>query len=398
MSLPLTASRSHHAPKIGKVERLSSLTDTQFEADENGIALLTSISEIELLESSWRRLTGAKAAPFQTFTWNLAWYRHFRDRYDSPMVFLFLKEGEVCAILPCYRKGRKIRLAGDLIGDYQDILASSEEMAEEALDRIFDLVNREVSAPNFFFQKLSSEGQLFSYFSGNEDHREDMITFSRFYAPCPIVSIEGGLEAYFDSLPSKRRQDMRRSLRRFDKEFRGSSVEMIRNLEIRVADLDSIAAFHSDHFRKDGVSPLADDALIGVLGEVAKDPDVGLQLSALVKGSEMLAVDVGFARGGRYYGYLTGFHEGFGKWAPGKCLLFKRIDAWVKEDEVKTLDFLSGCENYKSGFTHGEQYGIHSLHWMPNRLPCRARRVTLVAERLGRKLAKRAIRKLVEVR
>ncbi|MEM6916847.1 MAG: GNAT family N-acetyltransferase, partial [Verrucomicrobiota bacterium] len=291
---------------------------------------------------------------------------------------------------------RKLRLAGDGIGDYQDILAASREVAEKALDAIFDYVISEANSPTFFFEKVSSEGLLADYLASCSARRDDMITFSRFFAPCPVVSIEGGLGSYLESLPSRRRQDMRRSLRGFDKKFPNSRLEMIRNLEIRVADLDSIASFHVGHFRQGGVSPLEYDALIGVLGEVAKDPAVGLQLGALVRGGDMLAVDIGFARGGRYYGYLTGFHEGFRKWAPGKCLLLKRIDAWAEEDGVTTLDFLAGSESYKNGFTHGQQYEVRSVHWMPDRMPCRARRATLIAGKLGRNLAKRAIRKLIE--
>ncbi|MEM6277969.1 MAG: GNAT family N-acetyltransferase [Verrucomicrobiota bacterium] len=398
MNLPLSQIRKGNAAEIRETHHPVPVVSSSAKGATKGIRVISSIPEIELLEPHWRRLTQAKASPFQTFTWNLAWYRHYRERYDSPMVFLFEKKGEVVAILPCYAKGRKIRLAGDLIGDYQDVLADSPDTAEEALDAIFDSVKGEADSLNFFFQKVSTEGRLFSYLANCATRREDMITFSKRFAPCPFVSIEGGLNSYFESLSSKRRQDLRRSLRRFDKEFSSSRVEMIRNLEIRVADLDSIAAFHVCHFRKEGSSPLGNDALIGVLGEVAKDPEVGLQLGALIRGSDMLAVDVGFSRGGRYYGYLTGFHEGFGKWAPGKCLLLKRIDSWVEKDRVETLDFLSGDESYKNGFTHGEQYEVHSFHWMPNRIPGKARRVTLLAEKVGRKIAKRAIQKLVENR
>ncbi|MEM7603586.1 MAG: GNAT family N-acetyltransferase, partial [Verrucomicrobiota bacterium] len=102
----------------------------------------------------------------------------------------------------------------------------------------------------------------------------------------------------------------------------------------------------------------------------------------------------GFARGERYYGYLTGFHPAHRKLAPGKCLLLKRIDVWNTKDSVQVLDFLSGDESYKTSFTRGECYEVKSYHWMPNRVGSRARRATLVAERFGRRVAKQAISKI----
>ncbi|MDF1824940.1 MAG: GNAT family N-acetyltransferase [Verrucomicrobiales bacterium] len=355
---------------------------------------IESVEEIEKLELSWRKLTGRLAAPFQTFTWNLAWYRHFTGSYDSLMVFLVERGDEMVAILPCYRQGRQIRLAADRVGDYQDVIATNHEDAFAGLNAVFNYVSREFPAFSFYFWKISSEGYLHAFFNDKGQQREEMITVSKRHAPCPVVKIRGGLEPYLASLPGKRRQDMRRSLRRLDKGLPGSRVVILRGDEIRVSDLENVAFFHIDYFRKDGVSPLEDKALLNMLGEASKDPGVGLQVSALVDRGEMVAVDIGFVRGKKYYGYLTGFDPAFRSFAPGKCLLLKRIDIWTEKDGVETLDFLSGDEPYKTGFTHGESYHVDSVHWMPNRVSSRARQVTLVAGMIGKQVAKKAIRKV----
>lgn len=363
--------------------------------EELKVRVIRRLSEIETLELPWRSLTSHVAAPFQTFTWNLAWYRHFRESYDEPLVFVVERGPDIVSILPAYRQGRLIRLAADEEADYQDLLTASREDGCPSLGAIFQLVESEFPGVRFLFKKIATNGFLYHYFEDETCRREDGIIFVRSMAPCPFVSIDGGLETYLASLPAKRRQDMKRALRRFDKEMPVARLEMVRNLEIQVRDLESIAEFHIEYFRKDGTSPLQNSALIGMLGEVAKDPDVGLQLGALIDQGEILAIDIGFARAGCYFGYLTGFHPGFQKFAPGKCLLLKRIDRWVEEDGVKVLDFLSGDEPYKTGFTAGESYDVKTLHWMPNRMPCRARRATLIAERLGRRIVKRAVSKIV---
>ncbi len=362
--------------------------------DELIVRCVKSLEEIESLEEPWRKLTAKNSAPFQTFIWNLAWYRHFHEEYDEALVFVVERENEAVAILPAFRKGRVVRLAADDQADYQDMLTTSQDVGCPSLVAIFNSLEEELHGCRFLFKKIANGGFIHHFFSEDSCREESGITFIRPFAPCPYVSIEGGLDDYLAALPSKRRQDMKRSLRRFDQEMPRARLEMIRSLEIRVADLETIAEFHATYFRKEGTSPLSNPALIGMLGEIAKNQDVGLQLGALVDQGELLAIDIGFARGGRYYGYLTGFHPDFQKFAPGKCLLLKRIDAWVKEDGIKVLDFLSGDESYKTGFTHGDSYEVQTIHWMPNRMPNRARRATLVAKKFGERVAKEAISKL----
>jgi len=359
------------------------------------VEIVETVEGIESLESSWRAMTSETAAPFQTFSWNLAWYRHFHAKYDHPLALVASRAGEVIAILPAYQKGPRIRLAGDISGDYQDIIAATEEEAFDSLGAIFEVVARDFPSCHFFFQKVSSEGSLSRFFLKDMARMKGSLVFRKKLAPCPHVSIRGGLETYLQSLPSKHRQDMRRALKRLDREMPTSRVEILRNLEIRVIDLQNIADFHQDHFRKDGFSPLKDSALTGLLGEVSKDPDVGLQVAALIDEGEMIAMDIGFARGGHYYGYLTGFDSAYEKWAPGKCLLLKRIDRWVEDDGVEVLDFLSGGESYKARFTLGEAYCVDSIHWMPDRIRSRAKQASLVAGNFGKQLAKTALSKVM---
>src|SRR5690606_13961977 len=117
----------------------------------------------------------------------------------------------------------------------------------------------------------------------------------------------------------------------------------------------------------------------------------GFQLSFLTMGCALLAVDFGFVRGGRYYGYLTAFHETYSRLAPGKCLLWKRIDRWVAEDGVRTLGFLAGDEHYKRGFTGGTAYRVWSMRLMPDDFRNRVRQAGLESNKQFRRLAKRAL-------
>ncbi|HRQ90779.1 MAG TPA: hypothetical protein PLA50_18460, partial [Bacteroidia bacterium] len=82
-------------------------------------------------ESAWRGFVSPEAPPFQTYAWNLAWYRTYSGGRLQPLVFELRQGDRTAAILPCYRDGRILRLAGDRICDYQDAIAS-DPLAVEA--------------------------------------------------------------------------------------------------------------------------------------------------------------------------------------------------------------------------------------------------------------------------
>jgi len=190
------------------------------------VRVIDSLPEIERLEPVWRMLTRTEAAPFQTFGWNLSWYRHFPHRYDEPLVFLFERGGHPLAILPAYRRGGEIRLAGDRHGDFQDLVARCERAAERAVDELLRWRRREAPACRLVFEKVSTEGFLHAAALRDRAEHDGMLAFARTYAPCPCAPLEGGLEPYLASLPRKKRQDFRRALRRFDREFGGGRIEI----------------------------------------------------------------------------------------------------------------------------------------------------------------------------
>jgi CelD/BcsL family acetyltransferase involved in cellulose biosynthesis len=380
---------THHFPK--------SVDSPDEEGGQNGVLSLRvhrSLESLETLEMPWRRLTPAGASPFQTFTWNLAWYRLYAASFGVPAVFEVRRSGETIAILPCYFAGRTLRLAGDITCGCQDVIAGDDAVVLPALGLAMDWLKHESPRAHFHFEKISSEGLLFRALHDEAAAAtEGRLVFEKSYAPCPCVGLRGGLDSYLASLPRKIRQDLRNSLNRLEKEAPAARVVRLEHFSIRVDDLENAAAFHIGHFRKAGLSPLHDRRLIALLGCVAKDPDVGFQLSFLADQGDLLAVDFGFVRGGRYYGYLTTYDPAFSRLAPGICLLLKRIDSWVQEDGVHTLDFPAGDEHYKKAFTGGAAYRVWSMRLMPRDLLNRARQIGLESNKRFRSIAKGALRK-----
>lgn len=359
----------------------------EFLVHEDGAAL----EALDGLETAWRRLTSPEASPFQTFAWNHAWYRIYALGRVRPLLFEWRRGGETVAILPCYREGKTIRLAADRICDYQDVIARDGKEVAALLAAVLDWIAKQGQGGHCRFEKISSEGMLYRQLHLAEGRPGHSLCFEKSYAPCPYTSLRSGLEGYLGGLPRKLRQDFRHSLNRLEREAPDARVTILRDFEIRVDDLWNAAAFHIEHFRKDGESPFADHRLIDLFGRVAKDPEAGFQIGFLTLYGDLLAVDFGFVRGGCYYGYLTAFDEAFGRLAPGKCLLLKRIDRWIAEDGVHTLDFLAGDEGYKRSFAGDMAYQVWSMRLMPDDLRNRLRHAGLESDKQLRQLAKRAL-------
>lgn len=351
------------------------------------------LDALERLGNSWRSLTADSDPPFLTYGWNQAWYHLYSGADNRPLIFELVCGERTEAILPCYLDGKTVRLAGDRLCDYQDVIASEDGAASILVAGAMEWLSSRSQGGQIRFERLSSEGRLFRILHDGRSFPRASLRFEKTFAPCPITSLRGGLEGYLAGLPRKTRQDFRHSLNRLQREAPDARITILRDYEIQVRDLWGAAAFHTACFRKAGESPFRDHRLIDLLGRVAKDPEVGFQLGALTLYGDFLAVDFGFARGGCYYGYLTSFDPGYSRWAPGKCLLLRRIDAWVAEDGVERLDFLCGNEAYKYSHTGGEAYQVWSIRLIPDGLVGRVRLAGLESNRRLRQFAKRVLQR-----
>lgn len=350
-----------------------------------------SLESLEALEAGWRRLTPDDAPPFQTYSWNLAWYRNFASGDGVPLIFEARQGGVTVAVLPCYLEGRTIRLAGDQVCDCQDVIASGMAAVNTTLKLAMDWLRREAKRSHFHFEKLAADGLLFQALHDSADLPNGTLIFKKSGTASPAIDLKGGPGSYLASLPREARQDLGESLNRLRQEAPVARIMRLRDLQIRVDDLLNAAAFHIGHFRNDGGSPLRDERLIRLLGEIAKDPEVGFQLSCLTNQGDFLAVDFGFVRGGRYYRYLSASDEAFGRFDPGKCLLLKHISASVKEDGVHAPDRSAAGEPCQNGITGGSSSRIWSMRLMPRDLRNRARRLGLESGKQFRRFAKSAL-------
>ncbi len=350
--------------------------------------------DIERLEEEWKQLVPDSASPFQTFGWNRAWLLHASDYVDEVLIFTLRSEAGVEAILPCYRKGKEIRLIGDPTCDYQEVITQSFESARRIVTSVLKWLEREARSCRLVFDRLPEEGHLYHALEAARKSRSNFFHYKKRFFPCPFVDLGGGLDEYLLARPSKVRGDRKRAIRRMEKKFPDARVDIYRGSEIDQKIFDRATGFHLEHFRKKAANPLEEGPLRNILKEVISDPDVGLQVALLQTGDQLMAVELGFARGSRFYGFITAFDAAYRSVAPGKYSVLRRIDEWVKVDGVKTLDLLAGDESYKKGYTDGQCYWVGSVQVMPKRPTNFFRYVALELNKGAREVAKAVLRKL----
>lgn len=349
------------------VSPISSLPPLTFSSAGAALAptvrLVQSLDELTNLEADWKRLSETSVSgPFQSFAWNLAWYRHFESAYDEMLVFRLEERDQVTAILPLYRKGRSLCFAGDNVGDHQDLIASDSHTAELILRKAL----RWAKERGFHLHLLQVREQAWAYQALRRLNfsNANCFRYQRCYSACPILQLPDSLEAYLKALPRKLRGDLKRHLNKAKREYPDAEVEIFRAGGIDADLIDEVATFHRTHFRKNGVSLLSSQNFISLLTEASQDPDSGIRVSTLRNGEKLMAIDVGFTFSGVYHGYLTAFDPEYRSISPGNVMLLKRIDWMLKEDQVQAIDFLLGAERYKASFTE-ERYQVCSFYVFP---------------------------------
>ncbi|MFT5465381.1 MAG: CelD/BcsL family acetyltransferase involved in cellulose biosynthesis [Verrucomicrobiales bacterium] len=351
--------------------------------------LIQSTDDLDEVAEDWISLaTSSKGSPFQSFAWNRAWLQHFSEDYDELAVFSFSRGKEPAAIFPFYRQGRCLRLAGDTDGDLQDAIATDESAAQEGLREVMRWARR--NGCHLKMLSISERGRLHGAARSIGLLRNRAFRFQRGYSTCLYADLPESADAWIQQLPRKVRGDMRRHVNKLDRQHPEAKVAIHRAGEVPEGLVERVAAFHDEHFRKDGVSLMRDPRVVDLIADAARCPDSGLRVSTLTDGDKLMAVDIGFTFNRTYHGFLTSFDPAYRKISPGTCLLMKRLDWFIKDDGVRCLDFLLGAERYKSQFAQ-ESYEVGATYLFPWSISNAFRWASVAAKRVIKILAKKTL-------
>lgn len=306
------------------------------------------------LGAAWRAAEAASGSDsvFLTRAWQQAWWRHFGRGRPLRIAALQDPGGAPVALAPLFDDSGVWRLIGAPLGpvdvaDYLDVLVPAGREAEgwgalgtwlaarrgwEAV--VLDNVPEGSATLAVAPRALAGAGLRLAV--------EET-------ARCPVLALPADFERYLAGLDREARHELRRKVRRLEREVPDAGVRFARGAEA-LASLPEFVRLH----RLSGADKarFMTPAMEGFFGEMAEalaaeDRLVIARLDA--GGGRALAALCLFDYRGGWYLYNSGYDPAWGRLAPGVVLLVRSIEAAIAAG-VRAFDFLRGTERYKYDF------------------------------------------------
>ena len=300
-------------------------------------------------EARWNGLLAQARQPsvFLSWQWQTAWARAFLDSRPLHLLRVSDDGGMLTGLLPLYDEGVGLRrfVGGVDVSDYLDLIAPTgrEEEVWQALlqhrageSTEWDLRAIRAASPTLdILPRLCPAAGVRA-----QVEREDR---------CPVLELPASWDAYLERLGGKDRHELRRKIRKLEREMPGTSVRC-----------------HSAPEGWDGA--LAAFLRLHRLSKVGKERFMDERMEAFFRDATRALAAAGWARlwfldwdgaavasflcleyGGSVGLYNSGFDPLHAKLAPGIVLLSHVIRDAIDRG-VAVFDFLRGDEPYKYAF------------------------------------------------
>ncbi len=309
-----------------------------------------SLDRFDLLDATtWNGLLTRTAAPvlFLTWQWQHHWWRAFGDGRPLRLHRVSDSSGQLMGLLPLYAESDgTMRIVGGVdVSDYLDLLAPSgreEEVWGALLQHrssepgVWDLhCLRASSATVSLLPSLAPQYGLRARVSREER--------------CPILSLPETWDAYLGGLSGKDRHELRRKLRRLERELPGARVRS--HASANGVD-EAMTAFLTLHRKsKPGKARFMDTRMAEFFRVVAGAlmREGWLRVWFLEHRGRPLAAYLAYEYAGSVGLYNSGFDPADAALSPGIVLLSQVIEDAIGRG-FRRFDFLRGEEPYKYAF------------------------------------------------
>ena len=315
------------------------------------------------LHPQWRKLQEGdpNRTIFSTPEWNIVWWEEFGKDKDL-FVLTFLDPAPVgitALMLDMTDLGGRVRfVGGDDLTDYLGPLTAGEEYIPSIADALVRFISEEIGGWGYFearsmpvpfgfaeplIEAADRHGLGFSLI-------QDEVT--------AVLQLPDSFDAYLESLPQKKRHELRRKLRRFDREAPGARVESS-TAETLSEDVPTFIDMHRGSEGRKGRFFRPERATFFARLAQTFYPLNLMSLDFLEVEENKIASTFSFLFEETFYLYNSAFNRDMGNLAPGMVLASKLI-ARAIERGMKRFDFLRGRERYK--FDLGaEALPLHSV-------------------------------------
>jgi CelD/BcsL family acetyltransferase involved in cellulose biosynthesis len=304
-------------------------------------------------ERRWNGLLAQARYPsvFLSWQWQTAWARAFLGSRPLHLLQVTDDAGALAGVLPLYDESPGLRrfVGGVDISDYLDVIAPAGREADVWQTLLQHRAEETAEWDLHAIRAASSTLEILPRLAGGTGIHAQVEREER----CPVLELPGSWDAYLERLSGKDRHELRRKIRKLERELPGTSVRSHASAEGWDGALTAFLDLHR-------------------LSKVGKARFMDERMEAFFRDATQALAERGWARlwfldrdgsavasflcleylrpaGGSIGLYNSGFDPAHAKLAPGIVLLAHVIRDAI-ERGVPEFDFLRGEEPYKYAF------------------------------------------------
>lgn len=349
------------------------------------------------LREPWNELCGrlGRTSVFLSFDWCWnAWEFVAEPRGYHLRLLIGKLGGRIVLILPLMAEGRVLRMLSAQVFEYRDVIVEASEHASHWIDEAWRYLTSSMRADAFLFQNLQDPSAL--------GRKLAAVPVARRVGSgsCAITRLSrfADWEAYKAALPKSLVSDQPRRWKRLKAEVPGVTFRIVDRRAFVRPVMDWICEQKEAWAAARGIPDVwfADPDKRKFLDAFAHSAlDNGaFVLAVLSDGEKLVAAGWGYRSGSEFVLGNSAYDPAYARCSPAR-LYFERLVQWCFEQDIGTLDWMLGDEDYKrtwaTEYVSRETY-CGALNWRGEllmRLQRRASRggpSTAVIERLYRLL------------
>lgn len=320
-----------------------------------------------MLATEWNALLkeSHNNVPFLTYEFQTAWWTGLGggEWHGAELYILVGREadGRLIGIAPLFHVHIEDQWTLQFIGthqiaDYLDVIVRPEDYASFTAAVIEHLAAADDWDRVELHNLLDSSKTLDELKTVAESR--NLKTSQEMLQPSPYLLVPTNLEAYIDSLGTKQAHELRRKLRRAQRNAEPISVEFIHDGKEFDQALDN---FFSLMVRETYKAEFLHPAMRDQIEAIARGMfGAGwLQMVFLKAGNKRIAGYMNFDYANSIWAYNAGFDPDYAALSPGWLIMVEMVD-WCIKNGRRMFDFMRGGEDYKYRFGAVDRF-VHKL-------------------------------------
>lgn len=312
----------------------------------------------------WRQLLDADSNRnvFATPEWNRLWWEAFADGRQETLVITFEDPqpvGLAAFTLDETPQGRRLRfLGGDDLTDYQGPLIAGEDYRPKVAEALLEFLTTDFDGWDYLDAKNLPVPFHFSEWFVEVADRKGLSFELELHELTAVMALPSSWEDYLQSLPSKKRHELARKLRRFDREAPEATLRSADSQSLE-SDIAAFVDFHRSSAGEKGEFMRPQRAAFFTDVAHRMHASKMLSLDFLELDGRILAATVAFRYDGVFYLYNSAFDHSYKQISPGLVIVARLISRSIDEG-LRRFDFLRGRERYKYDLG-AEPLPLHSI-------------------------------------